>query len=84
MKRGKTKEKKEKHGKKLKKKTKMKNIEKKRAQWGTTPRRQQQLIFDIRALIGNRKALEAKKEDFEHPRKKKKKKEKKGKHNERK
>ena len=43
---------------------------KKRAQWGTTRDGPKKLIFYKRALIGNGKAIEAKKEDFEHPRKK--------------
>ena len=36
----------------------------------SSPRRPQNMIFYIRVLIGNREAIEAKKEDFEHPRKK--------------
>ena len=33
------------------------------------PKRSKKLIFYIRASIGNREAVEAKKKDFEHPRK---------------
>ena len=71
MKKGETNEKK-KHGKKLKKKTKMKKHEKetrekKKAQWSTSRDGPKKLIFHLRALKGNREAMEAKKKkDFEH------------------
>ena len=66
----------EKYEKKLKKKTKMKNMEnrrereKKRGPNGVLPPRDvPKKCFYIMALIGNREAIEAKKKDFEHPRK---------------